>query len=143
MAQDTQQPGNASAAHRADVLADEAGRRIGSLAATARVRFQSFVSQSALAAQAAMNHSSQTRHDDLASGDMGERATSETQMGAGDAPPAMERAETLVDEAGERVSQWGQVANHRLQVIFARLREEGEDIWAEAQTIRRPDSPVQ
>lgn len=139
MAQDTHQPPTESAVQRADFLADQMGRRIGSLAASARVRVQSLVAQSALAAQTAMNSSSQALHSDATSGETSSGANSDAQAGAGEAPPAMERAETLVDEAGERLNQWGHAAGHQLQVIFARLREEGEDIWAEAQTIRRPE----
>ena len=57
----------------------------------------------------------------------------------------MTRAEEMVDQAGERLGafaadvarrvQLGDV-NHRLQVLLARAREEAEDIWAEAQSVR-------
>lgn len=51
-------------------------------------------------------------------------------------PPAMERAEYLVDQLGTRLGQWTGTAGDRLQRLWARAREEGEDIWAEAQDIR-------
>ncbi len=49
-----------------------------------------------------------------------------------DAPaePAMQRAEELVDA-------WGQKIGHFTARLLARTREEAEDIWAEAQSIRR------
>ena len=55
----------------------------------------------------------------------------------------MQRAEALVDQAGQRLSVFGQATNQRLQVLFAHLKEEGEDIWAEAQHIRRSDTRIQ
>lgn len=51
-------------------------------------------------------------------------------------PPAMERAEYLVDQLGARLGQWVGTAGDRLQRLWARAREEGEDIWAEAQDVR-------
>jgi len=52
-------------------------------------------------------------------------------------PPAVERAEFLVDQLGVKLGEWASVASDRLQRLWARTREEGEDIWAEAQDIRR------
>lgn len=52
-------------------------------------------------------------------------------------PPAMERAEYLVDQLGVTLGRWADTAGGRLQRLWARTREEGEDIWAEAQDIRR------
>jgi hypothetical protein len=51
----------------------------------------------------------------------------------------MERAETIVDQAGERVGAMAVDLGRRLQVFLARAREEAEDIWAEAQAMRRRD----
>lgn len=52
-------------------------------------------------------------------------------------PLAMERAEYLVDQFGVKLGQWTGAAGDRLQRLWARAREEGEDILAEAQDIRR------
>lgn len=52
------------------------------------------------------------------------------------APPAMERAEVLVDQLGARLGQWTNSLGNGLQRFWARTREEGEDIWAEANDIR-------
>lgn len=49
---------------------------------------------------------------------------------------AMERAEEAVDRMGHYLA----VASFQIQRATARLREEGEDIWAEAQNIRRERS---
>ena len=42
----------------------------------------------------------------------------------------VERAEVLIEAWGERVGGW-------LATTAARAREEAEDLWAEAQSIRR------
>lgn len=51
-------------------------------------------------------------------------------------PPAMERAEVLVDQLGTRLGHWTSALGDTLQRFWARTREEGEDIWAEANDIR-------
>ncbi len=61
-----------------------------------------------------------------------EPASSQTQT----PPPAIERAEFLVDAVGVRLEQWTSNLGDTLQRLWARTREEGEDIWAEAQDIR-------
>ncbi len=50
---------------------------------------------------------------------------------------AMIRAEELVDRLGERVGYFASLLNQRARWAAARAREEAEDIWAEAQSIRR------
>jgi hypothetical protein len=52
-------------------------------------------------------------------------------------PQATERAEILVDQLGQRLGQWSGTAGERLRRFWARAREEGEDMWAEAQDIRQ------
>jgi hypothetical protein len=56
---------------------------------------------------------------------------------ASNVPPAMERAEVLVDVFGTRLGQWTNSLGDGLRRLWARTREEGEDIWAEAQDIRQ------
>ena len=53
------------------------------------------------------------------------------------ARPTTERAEEMVDRLGQRAGQIGLEVGQRLLRLAARVREEGEDIWAEAQSIRR------
>jgi hypothetical protein len=52
-----------------------------------------------------------------------------------------ERAEVLVDQWGERVGRFLSSAGYQLRKAAARAREEAEDIWAEAQTIRHNSQP--
>jgi hypothetical protein len=49
----------------------------------------------------------------------------------------MRRAEEMVDRMGERIGHYTTVAGHGILWFAARAREEVEDIWAEAQHIRR------
>ncbi len=50
---------------------------------------------------------------------------------------AEERAEELVDRMGQRLGQVASLLALRLLKAAARVREEAEDVWAEAQSIRR------
>ncbi|MEO7001341.1 MAG: hypothetical protein ABI068_06045 [Ktedonobacterales bacterium] len=49
---------------------------------------------------------------------------------------AMQRAEATVDVAAQHVGRWAAAFGHGVQRAVARAREEGEDIWAEAQHMR-------
>jgi hypothetical protein len=51
--------------------------------------------------------------------------------------PTMQRAEELVDRLADRLSHYAGVVGHKLAWLAARAREEAEDIWAEAQALRR------
>jgi hypothetical protein len=51
--------------------------------------------------------------------------------------PAMERAEQLVGAMGQRLSQWTSIAGLQIQRTTARVREDAEDVLAEAQSLRR------
>jgi hypothetical protein len=50
--------------------------------------------------------------------------------------PVMDRAEEMVDHFGEQVGQYASQAGQVLNRWLARAREELEDMWAEAQSIR-------
>ena len=47
------------------------------------------------------------------------------------------RAEDLVNQASERASTFFALAGLRMQQMLVRAREEAEDMWAEAQDLRR------
>ncbi len=51
--------------------------------------------------------------------------------------PNMQRAEEMVDRFGERLGAWAARVGQQLRVAAARAREEAEDIWAEAQSMRQ------
>jgi hypothetical protein len=59
------------------------------------------------------------------------------QEGAQGASPTVRRAEEMVDRMAERVGHYASVLGHKVLWLAARAREEAEDIWAEAQAVRR------
>jgi len=54
---------------------------------------------------------------------------------------ATERAEVLVDLLGQRVGVFASVAGFQILRLAARAREEAQDLWAEAQSVRRARGP--
>lgn len=54
-------------------------------------------------------------------------------------PAATERAEEMLDRAGEQVGRFASLLSLRLRQVVALAREEAEDMWAEAQSMRRQD----
>lgn len=129
-----------------DETFERAGERFGAFVALAGVRLQSLAAQASQAAQSAASRAGQGLNNPAA------HTTSATDQEPGPAngqsadasgfPPTMERAEQLVDTAGQQLSELGQSAGQRFQMLWARLKEEGEDIVAEAQALRRPDAPT-
>ena len=55
--------------------------------------------------------------------------------------PTTEKAEELVNRMGERISYFGILASHSVMQATAYVREEAEDVWVEAQSIRRNIHP--
>jgi hypothetical protein len=53
---------------------------------------------------------------------------------------ATERAEALLDGMGEQINHFAALAGPSIRKFVALAREEAEDIWAEAQEIRRSNS---
>jgi hypothetical protein len=53
----------------------------------------------------------------------------------------LRRAEELADYLGERIGHYASLVSFKLLQWAARAREEIEDIWAEAQSIRRGENP--
>lgn len=49
---------------------------------------------------------------------------------------AQRRAEEMVDHLGEQIGHYVSAFGHNILKWTARVREEAEDIWAEAQAIR-------
>lgn len=55
----------------------------------------------------------------------------------GETRPATERAEELVDRLGGRLGLFAALTALQLRRLAARAREEAEDLWAEAESVRR------
>ncbi len=56
--------------------------------------------------------------------------------------PATERAEELADRMGQRLGYVTTLVGLHIRKTAARAREEAEDMWAEAQSIRASDKAV-
>ena len=56
-----------------------------------------------------------------------------------EAAPATERAEQTLDRAGEQIGVFAVSLSHRLRKAVALVREEAEDMLAEAQSLRRKE----
>jgi hypothetical protein len=56
---------------------------------------------------------------------------------------ATEQAEQMVDQAARRLGNLATTISHQAQKAAARLREEGEDIWFEAQHLRQQNTHQQ
>lgn len=53
----------------------------------------------------------------------------------------VERAEEMVDHIAASVSNFTSIWGRRIVRMMSRVKEEAEDIWGEAQSIRRGDQP--
>lgn len=52
-------------------------------------------------------------------------------------PKSMQRAEEMVDRLADNIGSYARWLGHQVLRLAARAREEAEDIWAEADSIRR------
>ena len=55
-------------------------------------------------------------------------------------PQTMQRAEEVVDRLADSIGSYARRIGHQVLRLAARAREEAEDIWAEAESIRRRQS---
>ena len=116
-----EQPGP-SATARAEELLDQTGQRIGMFVALTRVRIQQALI--ALREEAERRDTSKLTQ----SGQTGQENGSNQLV--------TQRAEEMVDRMGERLVAVTATTSLQIQKALARLREEAEDIWAEAESIR-------
>lgn len=69
-------------------------------------------------------------------------ASLEQQAAAQDgATPPKERAEEIIDTLGHRIGYFSVLAGHQVRKFAARVREEAEDVWAEAQARHNHTTP--
>jgi len=113
---------------RAEAILDNMGRRLGLFAARAGQRIQN----------AASSLREEANQPTTAPAEKASQSTSERAEEKG--AQTMERSEELVDQAVQRLSHFALLAGFQMQKATARLREEAEDIWAEAQNIRQENS---
>ena len=115
---------------RAEEAIDRAGRRIGLFAGLTVQRIQS----AATSLQKRTNGKVQPKTEEE---QPGQPAISQAEEPA---KLAQERAEKLVDARGQRLGHFAAFVSLQTQKAVARVREEAEDVWAEAQHIRHENS---
>lgn len=113
-----------SATERAEAMLDHFGRNLGLFVASTGKRVQ----------QVAAVRGKSEPSKSSAGKKRGRAASASTEE---DDQEAIERADALVEQMEERVSHFTQRASFGLQKTTARLREEVEDMWAEAQHLRQ------
>lgn len=127
----SQTPGEQSdqpATARAEELLNNLGQRIGFFAAQTGQRIQN----------TAASIRDEADRMDQPSTEPGEKSHSPTIARTEEQGKlAMERAEDLVDRLGQRLGHFFALTGFQAQKATARMREEAEDIWAEAQNIRQ------
>lgn len=116
---------------RAEVLLANLGRRLDLFAAQAGQRVQNVAAS--IREEADRMDQPHTASGEKAHAPMAASAEERGKI-------AMEKAEEVVDRLGQRLGGYLAMAGFQMQRATARLREEGEDIWAEAQHIRQERS---
>lgn len=116
------QPEIRSATERAEELLDRAGRRLGLFLASTSQRLQR-------ATTAREKPAEKHAPGSLNGTKPGQAANQET----------MERADLLVGQMEVRLHRFAKLLSLNIQRTTARVREEAEDMWAEAQHIRSQD----
>lgn len=109
---------------RAEELLDQAGQRVGAFVALTRIRVQQTLS--------AVREQAEQRGRDTAQLMPGRQAGQEN----GSNQLATQRAEEIVDRVGGRLGAVAAMTSLQIQKALARVREEAEDIWADAESIR-------
>ena len=128
MSQTSREKSGQPATARAEELLDSMGRRIGLFAGLAGQRIQN----------AATSIRQEADQMDQLNTIPGEKASQPTVARAEEKGKlAMERSEELVDRMTKHLSHYTSLAGLQIQKAAARMREEAEDMWAEAQHIRQ------
>lgn len=135
-----------SATARAEELLDRTGQRMAIFALQARQRLQETVSSIRTEADRMDQPSQQEEgraeaHDRAAQADQISATTDQRAAPADQKTPlnnasGTTRAEGLVDNWTQRIGATAFVSSLQVQRFMARMREETEDIWAEAQDIQ-------
>ena len=111
---------------RAEQALDTIGYQLGFLAGKASQRFEHAISTARASAQPHTPDTSEKIHNGSPSLLPSEEVTQQ----------AFGRAEELVQIAEQRLGQWSALLSSQSQRLVARMREDLEDVWAEAQHLR-------
>lgn len=116
----------ATTAERAEQALDTIGYQLGFLAGKAGQRFEQAVSTARASAQLQAPDAGEEAHNGSPSLLPPEEATQQ----------AFARAEELMQLAEQRLRRWSALLSYQSQHLVARMREDLEDVWAEAQHLR-------
>jgi hypothetical protein len=116
----------ATTAERAEQALDTIGYQLGFLAGKASQRFEHAVSTARASAQPQTPNTGEETHNESPSLLPSEEAKQH----------AFVRAEEIVQIAEQRLGQWSALLSYQSQRLVARMREDLEDVWAEAQHLR-------
>ena len=131
MSQTSREKSGQPATARAEELLDNMGRRIGFFAAQASQRIQN-------AAASVREEADRMDQSNAASGEKSNQSPIAPAEEKGQL--AMEKSEELVDRMTQQLSHYTAITGFQIQKAVARMREEAEDMWAEAQQIRQENS---
>ena len=119
-----------SAVTRAEERLDSFGQRIGLFVGRARLRIQDTGKTLGLAQEGQLKE------------EPGAKPEQPTMAGPEEAgQPTTEKAEELVNRMGQRINHLSNLASQSVIKATAYVREEAEDVWVEAQSIRRNIHP--
>lgn len=121
------------ATERANELLNSAERRLGMFALQTRQRLQEMMAAIRVEAD---RMDQPLQMEEARSGEQEGAARLAEQPGRAPATEKV-RAEELVDRWAHRISTAAAITGWRTQRIIARMREEAEDIWAEAQDLQK------
>ncbi len=117
-----------SAVARAEERLNSCGQRIGLFAGRARLRIQDAGKTLGFLAE----------HEDQSKMAPGTKSGQPTMAGPEESrQPATEKAEELVNRMGQRINRLSNLVSQNVIKATAYVREEAEDVWVEAQSIRR------
>jgi hypothetical protein len=118
------------ALRRAEQLVDEWGARLGHYAAEAGQQVLRLAARAREEAEDIWAEAQSIRR-----GEGGQVSAEAPAAGTGE--PALQQADRKIDELGTRLGQFASGLGQQLRRLAARAREEAEDIWADAQYVRR------
>lgn len=127
MTQEQHENATPAATERAEQILSRAGERLGKLVGRAGQRLQQ-------TAQAFREEADQM--DDPGSTSTHPRSRASTARKAPANQPTTARAEELVGQLEQRFNRWALVNGAQAKRAIARLREDAEDMWIEAQELR-------
>jgi hypothetical protein len=128
MSQTPEETSKQPATVRAEALLDNVGQRVGLIAAQTVQRIQH--------AATSMREEADRLDQPVTSPEEkpGSPLPARAEEGG---KPTTERAEELVDQLGQRIGHYAALTSLQILRATARVREEVEDMWAEAQNIRQ------